>query len=123
MNQTLWGVVNTLVRMSATLFIERFIGNAWGMKWKIRSLLVLSILYGLVVFLEVFLICRPMAVDWNAHLDGLCGDQVVSYLTLEIFGLLLDFVIVVIPIPFILRLHMPCSKKVEVCLIFSIGAL
>ena len=58
-----------------------------------RLLLVILILYGLVVFLETFLICRPMAVDWNAHIDGTCGNQVVSYLVLEVLGLLFDLAI------------------------------
>lgn len=49
-NQTLWGLVNTLVRMSAILFLKRI----FALKWPVRSLLILSILYGLVVFLEIF---------------------------------------------------------------------
>ena len=122
MSQTLWGVVNTMVRMSAILFIEKVFCYIGGI-WKTRSLLVLSILCGLVVFLEVFLICRPMAEDWNAHLDGICGDQVVSYLTLEVFGLLLDFIILVIPMPYIFRLQTSRSGKVPIWLVFSIGAL
>lgn len=47
-------------------------------------------LYGAVVILEIFLICRPLAVDWKTRLDGKCGDQVRSYVALEILGLLID---------------------------------
>lgn len=93
------------------------------MTWIARSLLVLSILYGLVVFLEVFLICRPMAVDWNADIDGTCGNQIVSYLVLEVLGLLLDFTTLAVPTPCIWRLHMPLAKKITLSIFFSIGAL
>ncbi len=88
-----------------------------------QLLLGLSILYGLVVFLEVFLICRPMAVDWNAHVDGTCGDQVLSYLVLEVFSLLFDLTIAAVSIPYLWGLQMPLAKKVLPQIILSIGAL
>ena len=109
--------------MSAILFIERVFGTVWGTKWKTRSLLVLSILYGLAVFLEAILICRPMAVDWNARIHGTCGDQIVSYLVLEVFGLFLDFTILVVPLPTIWGLQLVRSRKVLIAAVFSIGAL
>ena len=89
----------------------------------VLSLLVLSILYGLVVFLEIFLICRPMAVDWNAYIGGTCGDQIVSYVVLEVLGLLIDFTIFVAPLLFIWKVRMPWAEKLRVSIIFSIGAL
>lgn len=86
-------------------------------------LIVLSVLYGLVVFSEVFLICRPMAVDWNAHVDGSCSDQIVSYLVLEVLGLLLDLTIAAVSIPYLWALQMALAKKFLTQLMFSIGAL
>lgn len=93
------------------------------MKLITRLLLVLSVLYGLVVFLEVFLICRPMAVDWNVHIKGTCGDQVLSYLVLEILGLVLDLVILTVPIPCIWRMNINLTRKISSATMFSIGAL
>ena len=94
-----------------------------GVKWIARSVLVLSILYGLVVILEVFLICRPLAVDWNPHVRGKCADQIVSYLVLEIIGLLIDFTILVTPLPLILRLDIDWRRKMSIVAMFSMGAL
>ena len=116
-------MVNTLLRLSAILYIKRIFGVVREMGWKIPLLLVLTVLYGLVVFLEIFLICRPMAVDWNAHIDGTCGDQVVSYLVLEVFGLLLDLTILAVPIPLIWRLDLKFARKMLIIIFFSIGFL
>ena len=91
--------------------------------WTTRLLLVIVILYGLVVLLETFLICRPMAVDWNAHINGICGDQVVSYLVLEVIGLCLDFAILVLPLPIIWRLSTSLRDKISITILFSIGCL
>ena len=122
-NQTLWGVANTLIRTSAILFFKKVFESRRSASIIAQSLLVMSILYGLVVFLEVFLICRPMAVDWNAHVDGTCGDQIVSYLVLEVLGLLFDLTIAAVSIPYLWALQMPLAKKCLTQLMFSIGAL
>lgn len=122
MNQTLWGVANTLIRMSAILFIKK-VFTFRSARIIAQFLLVLAILYGLVVFLEVFLICRPMAVDWNAHIGGTCGDQIVSYLVLEVLGLIFDLTIAAVSIPYIWALRVALATKVLTQIMFSIGAL
>ena len=92
-------------------------------RYIVLSLLVLSILYGIVVLLEVFLICHPMAVDWNANIHGTCGDQVVSYVVLEILGLLLDSAILAAPIPLILNSQLALAKTIWNVILLSMGIL
>lgn len=121
-NETLWGLVNTFVRVSSVLLLKAVFGPLRIM-WVLTTLLVLSILYGLAVLLEVFLICRPMAANWNTNVDGTCGNQIASYLVLEAIGLLLDFAILVVPSPAIWRLNMSWRRKVGVTVVFSIGVL
>lgn len=123
-NQTLWGVVNTLIRTSAILLFKKTFGSVSESARLIAHLLLfLSILYGLVVFLEVFLICRPMAVDWNTYVNGTCGNQTTSYLVLEVFGLLFDFTIAGVSIPYIWGMQMARAKKILFQTLFSISAL
>ena len=124
MNETLWGLVNTLIRMSAVLFIKKIFRPANIIRKIALGLLVLCILYGLVALLEIFLICRPMAVDWNTQIKGTCGNQITSYLVLEVLGLLLDFTIMVVPIHCIWNLPRTAkTKKVRAMILFSIGIL
>ena len=108
--------------MSAILFIRR-IFIVHRVRYITLSLLVLSILYGIVVLLEVFLICHPMAVDWNADIHGTCGNQVVSYVVLEILGLLLDSAIVAAPILEIWTLQIARAKMIRISISFSVGVL
>lgn len=104
------------------LSIQLFSPNR-GLRYTAYLLLLIVMLYGLVVFLETFLICRPMAVDWNAHIDGTCGNQVVSYLVLEVIGLLLDLAILVVPLAGVRRLEMPFRVKLRVAILLSFGFL
>ena len=117
-------MVNTLVRISAILLIKRVFGAIKWFRRTTRLLLVIAILFGLVVVLETFLICRPLAVDWNAHIDGICGDQVVSYLVLEVLGLFLDSAILVLPLlSSIWRLKVSLRRKMSIVTMFSMGFL
>lgn len=122
-NQTLWGLVNTLIRLSAVSLIGRIFGASGKGRLMARSLLVLSTLYGLVVFLELFLICRPMAVDWDASVKGTCGNQMLSYLVLEVLGLLLDLAILATPLAFIWNLPIKPGRKIHITIVFSVGVL
>ena len=109
--------------MSAVLSLKKIFFLPGRSRCIPLSLLVMSILYGIVAFLEVFLICHPMAVDWNADIHGTCGDQVVSYVVLEILGLLLDCAILATPIPCILRLQIPLARRIWLVMLFSLGIL
>ena len=64
-----------------------------------------------------------MAVDWNAFVDGTCGNQILSYLVLEVVGLLLDFTILAVPIPIIWALQMTVPQKLPILIVFSVGVL
>ena len=86
-------------------------------------LIAIVILYGGVVVLETFLVCRPMAVDWNAHIDGTCGNQVVSYLGLEVIGLVVDFAILFLPLTFILCFPLYLRRKLVLSMLLSTGFL
>lgn len=110
-------------RMSAILFLYRLFSPSRVFRCIARSLFGVSILYGMVVFLEIFLICRPMAVDWNASVDGKCGNQILAYLVLEVFGFLLDFAIFVVPIELIWRSPLGWVMKRSMIFTFSIGVL
>ena len=116
-------MVNTLIRITALLFTHEHFGRLKIVSRMTWSLLFLCVVYGLAVLLEVFLICRPMAVDWNASIDGKCGDQILSYLVLEILGLFLDLTTVAVPILATWRLQVSLARKLSIAILLSIGIL
>ena len=86
-------------------------------------MIVLTMLHGVTVVLEIFLICHPLAGIWNPSVTGSCGQRVVSYVMLEALGLLLDLVALILPLPITWRLHMDMKRKLLVSSVLSIGAL
>lgn len=86
------------------------------------AMAVLSCLHAMASVLEIFLICRPFAAQWDPRILGLCGDQVVSFVTLEVIGLLLDLGILLLPVHTIFYLNARQSQKWKAIFILDISA-
>ncbi|KAL2047342.1 hypothetical protein N7G274_001363 [Stereocaulon virgatum] len=121
-NETLWGLANSLLRISALLSIKAmFCPLPDGRERMGNGLIVATALHGIAVVLEVFLICRPIAAAWDNNFAGMCGDQIVSYVVLEILGLLIDLVILVLPVWSLAKLEYSLRRKAGLSFVFSGG--
>lgn len=69
--------------------------------------------------IQIFLICRPFAAQWDPHILGACGGQAVSFITLETTGLVLDIGILLLPVQPIYMLQMRRSQKWQVILVID----
>jgi len=130
--ELLWLTSNTLIKLSTLVFyadlfrVSRFRRLAFG----VMALTVLAYI-GFVV--KDFLICQPISRNWTfgdqsnispesqSSGTGFCGITQAGTLATGITITILDFIIVVMPIPMLWRLKMPVAKKVFISCIFSIG--
>lgn len=85
--------------------------------------MALTISYFLVVLLEAYLLCRPLAYNWDETVEGTCADKNSAFLSSAIINLLIDLCTVVLPLPMLWRLHMPTARKIGITAMFSLGAL
>jgi hypothetical protein len=122
-NETLWGLVNTFIRVSAALFIIKVFGGFVKVMFIAKLIIILSILYGIVVILEIFLVCRPLAMAWDSQIKGRCGNQLVSYVSLEAIGLFLDSAIMIVSILPIWKQNLKLARKIATTILFSLGVL
>ena len=119
-NEVLWSIVNTLLRVSVSLSLLSLFGVAYA-RPIIVTLLILSILYGLAAFLEAMLICQPLSAAWNPIAN--CANEIVAFVILESIGLIIDVAILVVPAIVIWRINMKPSRKLGIIVIFSLGGL
>lgn len=68
-----------------------------------------------------FLICRPIAKNWNPALPGTCGSQPSFYFAMGMINLITDAVIIALPIPYLVRLRLALRKKVFAIALLSVG--
>lgn len=81
------------------------------------------IAYCLMVVLIAFLLCQPLAFNWDPTIPGgRCGDQNSAFLASGVLNLIIDILVIVLPLPMLWNLHMATHKRVGLMLMFSTGA-
>ncbi|XP_014555100.1 hypothetical protein COCVIDRAFT_17267 [Bipolaris victoriae FI3] len=71
--------------------------------------------------MAAFLICRPLARNWDFTVPGTCGSQPDFYFTMGIINLITDAVLIGMPMPYLYKLAMPMRKKLLAMGLLSIG--
>ena len=78
----------------------------------------------LVAFwLAVTLHCIPPKKLWNPQISGVCINFTLFFQIIEPINCFQEFVIALMPIGVIQRLHLDISQKLSLALIFSLGIL
>ncbi|KAF2644592.1 integral membrane protein [Massarina eburnea CBS 473.64] len=87
--------------------------------WMCMSLIIG---YWLGSMLQIFLICTPFEMNWNPVIPGgHCASYNVAFVTIGIFNMITDLIIMLLPIPFIRKLQMAPGTKFGLVAIFAIG--
>jgi hypothetical protein len=92
-------------------------------KWAVWCVIILTATIFIGVFLQSFLLCRPLNYFWNKTVDGTCGDQNAAYLSIAVIELVNDFVIVILPMPVLWKLQMPAKKKMAISALMGMGLM
>lgn len=79
--------------------------------------------YWLGSMLQIFLICKPFAKNWDTTLEGHCANQNVAFSTIGAFNLVTDILIMLLPVHFIRKLQMSPATKLGLYVIFGLGFL
>ena len=92
-----------------------------------KACCILTVLTGallLAVILGTLLRCWPFAYAWNPTIQGgHCDDATKNYLAIGIVNMIIDFSIVILPMPILWKLQMPLEKKLAVSGILSMGLM
>ena len=117
-----WALANTGVKIYLLDLYVKIFGSIHTYFRAVAFLLMsLSILYGVMVLLMAFLLCRPFASNWNPAIKGHCADRSAAYLAQGVINLALDFFIIILPLPVLWRLQMPMHKKIGLMVMLSGG--
>lgn len=79
--------------------------------------------WALAEILVIFLICRPLAYNWDPTLDGGCGDSKTAYLSIHISNFIIDSLIAILPARTLWKLQMRTARKIQIIALFALGAL
>jgi len=84
----------------------------------------LIILWATTTILASFFICQPFAFNWDKSIPGgSCGDQVLSFQITGALNIITDLMVLLLPIPVLIKLRKPVHQRITLLAIFSLGLL
>jgi hypothetical protein len=116
----LWNATVCFSKLSVLLMYTTLIPVPSMVKWA-RGIGAMIIAWNVSDILAGFLICRPIARNWDLSLPGTCGSQPNFYFSMGVINLITDAAIIILPIPYLLRLRLAMRKKILAIAMLSIG--
>ncbi|KAG6354943.1 hypothetical protein INS49_004024 [Diaporthe citri] len=122
--EALYGLTLMFVKLAVLRFYSRiFAPSAW-VTWSVRVTAAAVIMWMASVVLETFLLCRPLAFNWDTTIPGgACGDRNAVFVIAGVTNMVTDFMVLLLPVPCILKLQMPTGQKFGLLLVFCMGIL
>lgn len=122
--EALYGITLMFIKLAVLCFYGRiFAPSAW-VTWSVRVTAAAVIMWMVSVVLETFLLCRPLAFNWDTTIPGgSCGDRNAVFVIAGVTNMITDFMVLLLPVPCILKLQMPPGQKFGLLIVFCMGIL
>lgn len=119
----LWAVANTFVKLSILHLYLTIFGHKKTFRRVVYVAMAIVVAFGVGAVLLGFLLCRPIAKNWNPLLPGHCGNTLGSVLATSIINVLVDLMIITLPMPMIWSLQMAPGRKIALMITFGLGLM
>ncbi|KAH6607375.1 integral membrane [Trichoderma cornu-damae] len=73
--------------------------------------------------LMFFLICRPLAASYNPAVKGTCGNQISAFISVGVYNIITDLIVVTLPLRTIWTLNTKKQMKISLTALFLAGLL
>lgn len=87
----------------------------------VLALAALVLAWGIGITVTLFLACRPLSAYWDVNVPGECLKMITFTYFTNIFNLITDVFIFLLPVPIIWHLQLQTKKKLMLSLIFCLG--
>jgi len=119
--EALYGITLMFVKSSMVFFYLRIFGTKRAFRISAYATITFIVLWAISVVLETFLLCRPLAYNWDQTIKGTCGDRNTVYVSAGALNIVSDFMVLALPIPHIWDLQLPLARKLGLVAMFSLG--
>ncbi|KAJ0417853.1 hypothetical protein BJY00DRAFT_303147 [Aspergillus carlsbadensis] len=117
-----WAVATTSVKLSLlSLYLKIFTTKLFKvLAWTVAAC---SVMLTIASILVAAFFCRPFAYYWDLSVERAnhCGDDTKLQLSTAVVNMILDFLIVLLPLPILWQLQMSWKRKALLSGIFSLG--
>jgi hypothetical protein len=110
-------------KLSLLLFYLRLSHLAW-FRLCVYVSMVLVVGYNLALVFPLLFACTPFRRNWDVSVtEGRCIDRTAVYMATAVLNMITDVLLLVLPVPMVVRLQMPPVQKVGLLGIFGVGSL
>ncbi|EFQ25975.1 hypothetical protein CGRA01v4_14388 [Colletotrichum graminicola] len=117
-NEILYPIGLSTARMSLVVLYNRIFG-LFKARFYLCGLMVFIGMWAVYATLPTILACSPVQNFWTSHKD--CIDLSKLYISIAVGSIVTDFVLIIIPIPYAMRLTMSPVKKALLISSFVFG--
>ncbi|KAI1335083.1 hypothetical protein F5Y15DRAFT_399511 [Xylariaceae sp. FL0016] len=118
--QIMWTLSLSLCKGSILMLYCRIFRTA-TFQWLCYVTGAIIVCWSLSTILSALLICQPVSDLWATVPKGHCGDHILSYTITGSINIVTDVVVLVLPLPYLLRLNMALYKKLVLTGTFAVG--
>ena len=119
----LWIAAIAIIQLAILLFYQRIF---WVVDWFRRScyvFMVIVVCWFIALYITEFTVCKPVQKNWNPLMDGTCGDFKKMCNAIGLTHAIIDFSVLLIPLPLIWNLRISIIKKCWLSVLMLAGVL
>ncbi|POS74112.1 integral membrane protein [Diaporthe helianthi] len=110
-------------KLTLFIFYRRLSPQTWFRR-AVHVSILLVISYTTGIFFSVIFACTPVEKSWDiAITTGSCINRPALYISTAVLTVSTDTVLLLLPVPMVLKLQMPPLQKAGLLLMFAIGSL
>jgi hypothetical protein len=80
--------------------------------------------YNIALVFPLIFACTPFKRNWDVTItEGSCIDRTPLYMATAVLNMATDILLLVLPIPMVVKLQMPRAQKAGLICIFGVGSL
>ncbi|ETS75001.1 hypothetical protein PFICI_13485 [Pestalotiopsis fici W106-1] len=111
-----------LVKCSILLLYKSIFNNVRNFRWAVYVMLGVVVAWTVSYFFANLFTCFPVTVFIEEFYGNKCIDTIPMWLSVVATDLVVDVGILILPIPMVLRLHLPWKQRIGVLGMFMLGA-
>jgi hypothetical protein len=123
-NYFIYDIALWLTKTSALLFFRRIFSKRRSPTWFNMALLVthgLNTAWLVGILLATIFFCDPIPKQWTPDLPGHCGQVSTLWIGSAISNVIIDFIILILPLPMIWGLHTSSRRRAGISIIFALA--
>lgn len=106
----------------AILFLYKRLSPVRWFNYAIYIVMGIIVTYSLALGFALVFPCKPIAKNWNPFMEGKCIDKAAIYLANAAINAATDVIMLLLPIPMIVKLHVSRFQKLGLFILFAFGS-